>query len=117
MSVPTWFAGAISDGLSILYTLNLPNTPAADVIGKTAAVWVQVLWGRPVAWQQERDTERIASAFADLARTADRWPAPKHLQLPDVPEPLALPPPRGVPAPPEVKAKLQALVAQMRFKP
>lgn len=117
MKAPDWFFNAISDGLSLLYTLSLPSTPASDMIGKTAAVWVSVLWGGPQAWDEARDTERIAEAFAHLARTAERWPAPKQLQLPDPPEAPFLPPPRGVPPPPEIRAKLHALAAKMRFKP
>lgn len=47
------------------------------MIEVTAGTWHEAITtGR--AWDKQRDTPRIRSAFVTLAQTADRWPQPRH---------------------------------------
>lgn len=77
MAAPDWFHQTITEGVQALIVLSLPNQPPADTISYTLNVWVRALWGAK-AWT-EADRDRIAAAFVTLTRSADRWPAPKHL--------------------------------------
>ena len=75
---PSWFRGAIVDGISLLMTLRLDGSPAADTIKATGAAWIRALWRRRW-WHQERDHPRIIAAFDSIAASFTRWPAPAHL--------------------------------------
>lgn len=76
----------------------------------TAGTWIDATT-HDREWDQARDTQRIRAAFSTLARTCDKWPAPRHFLD-------ALPPSTqlrisGVgerPAdPPELRAVMQSL--------
>lgn len=57
--------------------LCLDGTPAADIVGATTEQWARVLWNSPRRdWHAEADTPGIRAAFAQLAGTCLRWPAP-----------------------------------------
>ena len=77
-SPPAWFRGAIVDGISLLMTLRLDGSPAADTIVATGAAWIRSLWRRRW-WHQERDLPRIVAAFDSIAASFTSWPAPAHL--------------------------------------
>jgi hypothetical protein len=94
-AAPAWFNNAITEGLQVLLTLSLQNQPALDTIEYTQRTWVAAVWDARHAWVED-DVPRIAAAFLALTRTADRWPAPKHL-LAAMPRPV---PPRSLPEPP-----------------
>lgn len=66
----------MANGLQRLLVLSLQNTPPADTIKLTAAVWCDTVWGH-AQWADE-DLARIESAFLSLCRTSDRWPTPKQ---------------------------------------
>lgn len=93
--VDAWFNDAVIDGLTMLVPLSLPGTPAAEAVPLTAQAWINTLWdhGR---WDQEPDMPRLQAGFVRLARTHDRWPAPRHLleAMPPRREVRALPPPQ-----------------------
>jgi hypothetical protein len=72
-----WFQSLIEQSLTAIYLLNLDGCPAADTVGKTARIWVRVLWNKPHGgWHQDTDTPRIRQAFSDIAETCVRWPQP-----------------------------------------
>jgi hypothetical protein len=74
---PLWFSKLIETCLAGLYLLNLDGCPAADSVGKTARLWVRLLWDDPrVRWHEEADTPRIREAFRSMASGCNRWPAP-----------------------------------------
>lgn len=57
--------------------LCLDGTPAADIVGATSDLWARLLWSSPRCdWHMDADTARIRAAFAQLAGTCHRWPAP-----------------------------------------
>ena len=66
----------MTNGFQRLLVLSLPNTPAADTIALTAAVWCDTAWPH-TEWTDE-DLPRIESAFQSLCRNCDRWPTPKQ---------------------------------------
>jgi hypothetical protein len=67
----------IAQSLATLYLLNLDGCPAADTVGKTAKLWVRLLWDKPRSgWHEQADSERIRNAFAAIAETCRRWPSP-----------------------------------------
>lgn len=66
----------ITNGLQRLLVLSLQNTPPADTIDLTAAVWCDTAWPH-TAWTDE-DLPRIEAAFHFLCRNFDRWPTPKQ---------------------------------------
>ena len=75
---PSWFRGAIVEGLQFLLTLRLDGSPALDTIQVTGAAWIRSLWRRRW-WHQERDLPRIIAAFDSIAASFTSWPAPVHL--------------------------------------
>lgn len=78
-NVPDWFYQSVSNGLGMLLVLHLPNAPGHETIEFTEQVWVDLLWGAPVQWDQNLDEARLRRGFQKLARDVDRWPAPKLL--------------------------------------
>ncbi|MCL6619472.1 MAG: hypothetical protein K6T33_06740 [Thermomonas hydrothermalis] len=90
-----WLSQAISVGLAKLAALQLPGTPIdAPSAAACRAVWVEAITdGR--RWVRERDVPRIEAAFLQLAKTAERWPAPAQFlrAIPDAPRAPELPPP------------------------
>lgn len=64
------------NGLQRLLVLSLQNTPPADTIKLTAAVWCDTIWPH-TQWQPE-DIARIEAAFQSLCRHSDRWPTPRQ---------------------------------------
>lgn len=89
--LPTQLHNAMIDGLTMLLTLRLAGSPAADTVAATAQTWSRVLaHGRE--WDETRDVKRFQTAFMVLANECDRWPAPKDFldKLPPPPEPLKL---------------------------
>ena len=73
----TWFRSLIEQSLAALYLLNLDGCPAADTVGKTAQLWVRLLWDKPHGgWHQDVDVPRIRKAFSEIAETCTRWPSP-----------------------------------------
>lgn len=74
---PAWFSTLIGEGLATLYLLNLEGCPAADSTSPMASIWVNTLWNTTRRdWHMEADTPCIRAAFATLAGTCHRWPAP-----------------------------------------
>ena len=69
-----------------LYLLNLDGCPAADSVGKTAKLWVRLLWEKR-DWHEVSDRQRIRDGFASMANDCKRWPAPatfwEHLPRPE----------------------------------
>lgn len=89
--LPTQLHNAMIDGLTMLLTLRLSGSPAADTVAATAQTWSRVLvHGR--AWDEARDVSRFQTAFMVLANETNRWPSPKDFldKLPPPPEPLKL---------------------------
>lgn len=89
--LPTQLHNAMIDGLTMLLTLRLAGSPAADTVAATAQAWSHVLaHGRE--WDEERDLKRFQTAFMVLANEMSRWPSPKDFldNLPPPPEPLKL---------------------------
>ena len=72
--------------LAGLYLLNLEGCPAADSVGKTAKLWVRLLWEK-ADWHETPDAPRIKQGFASMANDCKRWPAPAtfwdHLPKPE----------------------------------
>lgn len=93
MKAPKWFRIAISEGLTRLIALSLPNTPPHETIALTKEAWIESLYENR-NWI-ETDSPRIAAAFRSLSRRVDRWPAPRALldNLPSRPEQKKLPSP------------------------
>jgi hypothetical protein len=74
----TWFANEIVDGLSMVFVLGLPNTPAADSIAMTAKAWSLGIWNMPTGWVEDADVWRMQKAFVQLIGRAERFPTPKQ---------------------------------------
>lgn len=112
---PHWLEVRVIEGLQTLLTLRLRNAPPADTIDAVVEVWLAVFMSRNVAWLEDRDAPRIQSAFLTIAGTVDFWPAPVQVfdVMPRPPEPMKLAAPRPGPMPPEIKAKLDALINGM----
>lgn len=77
--VPDWFYQSVSMGLGMLLVLHLRGAPGHETIEFTEQVWVDLLWGAPVEWDQALDEGRIQRGFKKLGREVDQWPAPKQL--------------------------------------
>lgn len=77
--VPDWFYQSVCMGLGMLLVLHLRGAPGHETIEFTEQVWVDLLWGAPVQWDQELDEGRIQRGFRKLGREVDQWPAPKQL--------------------------------------
>lgn len=77
--VPDWFYQSVSMGLGMLLVLHLRGAPGHETIEFTEQVWVDLLWGAPVDWDQAQDAGRIQRGFQKLGREVDQWPAPKQL--------------------------------------
>jgi hypothetical protein len=72
-----WFATLIENCLGTIYVLSLDGCPAADMVGKTAKLWTRLLWDdKRQVWHEQADHKRIRAAFAGIAATVTRWPAP-----------------------------------------
>lgn len=112
---PHWLEVRVIEGLQTLLTLRLRNAPPADTIDAVVEVWLAVFMSRNVAWLEDRDAQRIQSAFLTIAGTVDFWPAPVQVfdVMPRPPEPMKLAAPRPGPMPPEIKAQLDALIKGM----
>ncbi len=112
---PHWLEVRVIEGLQTLLTLRLRNAPPADTIDAMVEVWLAVFMSRSVAWHEERDAPRIQSAFLTIAGTVDFWPAPVQVfhAMPRPPELMKLAAPRPSPMPPEIRAKLDALIKSM----
>jgi hypothetical protein len=74
----TWFANEIVDGLSMVFVLGLPNTPAADSIAMTAKAWSLGIWNMPTGWVEDADVWRMQKAFVQLIGRIERFPTPKQ---------------------------------------
>lgn len=81
-----WFEDEVRAGLLGLMTLSLDRTPSAEAFPATVAVWLDSLT-REMAWNEDRDLERVRTAFSRLSAQNLRWPAPREFLI-------ALPPPR-----------------------
>lgn len=83
-----WFTRAITEGMQMLVTLSLPGTPPAETISLTADVWIQTLWSGSAVWEEATDVCRLRAAFLSVARSIERWPAPRLVidHLPARPE-------------------------------
>jgi hypothetical protein len=70
--LPTQLHNAMIDGLTMLLTLRLSGSPAADTVAATAQTWNRVLaHGR--AWDETRDVPRFQTAFMVLASRANKF--------------------------------------------
>ena len=108
-SPPDWLQDLVLSGLQKVYMLSLEGTPAAEILPGTALAWGEALVADRI-WDEALDTDRIVAAFATLARTRERWPAPVHLLAALRPrEPL-----RGLPKPAPDPARAAAAVAEVR---
>ena len=104
-----WLVEEILIGFQKLMCLSMERQPASEIITGTAQVWVETLTdGR--SWDQQRDRQRIRSAFVTLARTHTTWPQPKHFleALPKA-EPL-----RAIPSKPANPQRAQHHIEQAR---
>lgn len=90
--IPEWFNNAIVSGIELLYALALRGAPAAEVLTLTTTGWIETLWRKPLAWQQDADEQRLGAAFVSLGGAVSEWPAPAQLMqhMPPRPEPTAL---------------------------
>ena len=114
MSAPeTWFSSLIAEGLQRLAVMRLLNSPQDAELELACAVWIDTLWYRR-AWHQDPDAARLRRAFAALAGSARRWPAPAELldHLPAKPQPLALPQPDRTPVGQAHLAVMKRLIAR-----
>ncbi|MFP4181845.1 MAG: hypothetical protein ACLFTX_04505, partial [Thiohalospira sp.] len=104
----------IGEGIAKLYAIRLDGHPAGDTLEGVEEVWVEALWYSHRDWQEDPDAERLRAAFRSIARTAERWPAPRALldHLPPRPAPPALPQPE--PDPDRARAWIQTLAEQLR---
>lgn len=111
--LPDKVYNAMIDGLTSLHLLRLPSAPPAKGIEAVAMVWEKALLAR-ASWS-DADAVRLATAFEQVAATAERWPLPKQVleNLPPRPLPPALPKPNAVPCPPDVAEMLDQLVNKM----
>lgn len=73
-----WFTRLIGQCLASLYLLGLDGVPAGENTEKLAALWVRLLWEKPIhgGWCEQIDAPRLRAAFAKIAETSKRWPAP-----------------------------------------
>ena len=71
-----WLQAEIIEGIQKLMALRLRNTPPSDTLKATAVVWHDVFSSRPIAWDQELDSQRIKKGFTELCAVCDSWPSP-----------------------------------------
>lgn len=118
--VPAWFGNTVIEGVQLLVILALPGTPPAETISATALAWIESLWGTTVAWDERADRQRLHVAFRELARAAERWPAPAQLlkMLPQRKAPPALPQPEpDLERTAQARKACKALADSLRLKP
>jgi len=103
----------IAEGLQRLAAMHLVGTPTDAGLDLACAVWIDTLWYRR-AWHPDPDAARLRRAFAALACSARRWPAPAELldHLPAKPQPLALPQPDRTPVGQAHLAVMKRLIAR-----
>lgn len=90
------------------------------MVGKTARLWVRLLWDdKRVVWHELADDARIRAAFASMAATCTRWPAPAkfwdHLKARPKPKPSTtlMDPRAGRENEPEVLRRMYAQFAEL----
>lgn len=111
---PAWFQNRIIDGLQLLYSLCLPGFPAAEVLPLTCVTWVEVLYAtRP--WDEALDSGRLRTAFTELARLSERWPAPAQLKQHLPPRPVLAPALCGPKPVASEKRKAEVAAARQRI--
>lgn len=88
-----WFTRLIGQCLAGLYLLGLEGVPAGENTDRVAAMWVRVLWDRPIlgGWIEDLDGPRLRATFAKIASTSKRWPSPASFleAMPERPRPVA----------------------------
>lgn len=70
---------AVCDGLTALYLLNLPYSPAKAKMEMVTSVWLNIFTEHCRHWDSERDKGRLEAAFARIAAEAERWPVPREV--------------------------------------
>lgn len=96
-TIPEWIRAEVSDGLSILVSLRLKNTPAEDMIEITAGGWFIAFSHRLGSLASAQiDAPRIREAFRKTFPQVREWPAPVDVieRLPQRPAVAALPAPQ-----------------------
>ena len=111
-----WLQAEIVEGIQKLMALRLRNTPPSDTLKATAVVWHDVFSSRPIAWDQELDTQRIKKGFTELCATSDSWPSPSDFfrVLPARKQALMLPDNTNKSYSPETKKMVTDLLNKMR---
>lgn len=114
---PDWLRAEIVKGLQALLVLRLRGAPAADTVQAVANVWVAAIASRPIHWVQERDAERLRTAFLTLTATAESWPAPSALisaiPLAEQTQKL-LARPQSRTMPPHIRQQIDAFIRRVR---
>ncbi|MDO9141469.1 MAG: hypothetical protein Q7U38_14215 [Methylobacter sp.] len=99
-----WLRKTVSECLKALVVLHLDGGPAAEIMTKTASIWVRVISQWPITWNEELDKPRLEAAFLQLAAQSQRWPSPSQLR-PLLPPRVYKDPALDAPAYPEDKAR------------
>lgn len=111
-----WFKDSILNGLQMLMALRLRNTPSSETMQAVAKVWVAALSSRPVAWDESLDSERIKTAFMELAANSTHWPSPSEFlaSMPPRKELLKIAPPVSRDMSPQTREMVTNLLNRMR---
>lgn len=99
-NAPQWLEDSINEGLQMLLTLRLRNSPAGDTIEAVLDVWLALFAAKSIGWDEERDAPRLHQAFARVGGKLDYWPAPVNVfeAMPPPPiQPLLRPPKSTIP--------------------
>ncbi|MDW7643431.1 MAG: hypothetical protein SCI25_00150 [Desulfuromonadales bacterium] len=105
----SWLRREVKDGLQALVALGLEGQPAAEVLPRTADIWLRAMQKANIGMSIETvDAPRVRAGFENLFPLLRRWPSPAQLieQVPDRPKRQSLPPaPRSEGEEAEAKAK------------
>jgi hypothetical protein len=111
-----WIRREIKSGLQALVALGLEGQPAAEVLPRTADIWLKALQRANIGLTiEEIDAPRLRSAFESLFVRVVRWPPVAEYIKHIPPRPVR----KSVPAPPisdEDERKAKAALAQIYAK-
>ncbi|MDY0212575.1 MAG: hypothetical protein RBR06_06180 [Desulfuromonadaceae bacterium] len=112
-SSQAWLRREIKDGLQALVALGLDGQPAAEVLPRTADIWLKALQRANIGANIESiDAPRLRTAFEQMFVQAKRWPPPAEYIRHIPPRPQR----QSVAAPPiskEDERKAKAALAQI----
>jgi hypothetical protein len=72
--VPESYLAAISEGITSLYRVAFPFTPAGEEFEKLIPLWAEDTWAKLHKRQPTR--KNVRAAFRELRTTATQWPVP-----------------------------------------